>query len=349
MASGDNFYGDVVGDDFNGGYHWLEVVRDEFDVDAINFPMGDINISDSLHVGTTDEPFSNGLITSYTESNTYPAFRGVAVGDHTQAGWFAANGEAASGIFASAEGLDAYAGYFDGNVKIQSDSTNDSLYVISDGTGMAGRFESYDSDAVYGVAMDDYNNAGHFRHMGEYGSALHAVAYASSSRAGLFEGNVKISGDLEVTTTWHDPALSLSSYGDGNALSTYYGDVDINNGNLIVSGWEASRVGIGTETPNKQLHIYSDNENAEINIQSGQNTHWGIYQDEWSGDMLFWNEQNRVIFTDYGYVGIGTTTPEYMLDVGGDVRAFEFCLDYTCINTWEDLADILGIAPSAAN
>ncbi len=62
--------------------------------------------------------------------------------------------------------------------------------------------------------------------------------------------------------------------------------------------------------------------------------------------MLFWNEGNRVIFTDYGYVGIGTTTPEHNLDVAGDVNAFEYCLNNTCINDWEDLADILGISTS---
>lgn len=38
------------------------------------------------------------------------------------------------------------------------------------------------------------------------------------------------------------------------------------------------KIGIGTASPNKALHVFSAVENAEIDIQSGNNRHWGIYQ-----------------------------------------------------------------------
>jgi hypothetical protein len=441
-----NFYGTLMDDTFGGGEHWLEVMRNGYDVNSINFPLGDINISDNLHVGAA----LPGKISAYTEDTNGVSIHGAANGSSGKAGFFQANGSNAYAVYAVASSTNSTAGYFDGNfimengamsiygqngdglvvggsqntvaistiandsiglrihtsqvgnnqaasfrgvtsmwsvssddrptlsvihenntaaffdgsVKIQSDSTSDSLYVISDGTGMAGRFESSGSDAVYGVAMDDYNTAGHFRHMGENGSAIHAVAYASSSRAGLFEGDVKIDdGDLLIsdnntikhsTANWHGMILSsgldvgvIFDRNDDDPISAFRvmtdGD-DFDTADRLFSVRSSGNVGIGIDDPNKKLHIYSDQENAEIDIQSGQNTHWGIYQDTWSGDMLFWNEGNRVIFTDYGYVGIGTTTPEHNLDVAGDVNAFEYCLGNECINNWEDLIDILGIS-----
>ena len=319
------------------------------DLDAAGYDIEDVGnlYSDEIHVG----PAMPGKITAYIDNTSGGAIRGTASGTYTRGGFFDAYGSDAIALYAISSSTDSYAGFFDGNVKIEngqlrieSDSTDEPLYVTSNSGAIAGRFESYNSDAVYGVAMDDYNNAAHFRHLGNHGSALHAVAYASSSRAGLFEGNVFIEdGSLEIRSEWSDPALTLTANGNGPALRSY-GKAIFSHGNVSITNF--SKLGIGIETPNKLLHIYSNEENAEIDIQSGDNTHWGIYQDGWSGDMLFWNEGNRVIFTDYGYVGIGTTTPEHNLDVAGDVNAFEYCLNNTCINDWEDLADILGISTS---
>lgn len=68
-------------------------------------------------------------------------------------------------------------------------------------------------------------------------------------------------------------------------------------------------VGIGTDYPNKQLHVAAATSNAEIDIQSTTNTHWGLYQDNATADLRFWNTDNRVTFTDSGNVGIGTINP----------------------------------------
>ncbi|MFA6466779.1 MAG: hypothetical protein WCV71_02900 [Patescibacteria group bacterium] len=77
--------------------------------------------------------------------------------------------------------------------------------------------------------------------------------------------------------------------------------------------------GIGTSNPNRQLHIVSaaGGQNAEIDIQSGADAYWGIYQDEATADLRFWNVNNRVTFADSGNVGIGTIDPSANLEIFG--------------------------------
>lgn len=78
------------------------------------------------------------------------------------------------------------------------------------------------------------------------------------------------------------------------------------------NGW----VGIGTTTPNKLLHLKTPTgTNAELDIQSGTKPHWGVYQDETSEQLRFWNEADRVTFSSGGNVGIGITTPVTSLHV----------------------------------
>lgn len=75
-------------------------------------------------------------------------------------------------------------------------------------------------------------------------------------------------------------------------------------------------LGIGTSNPNRSLHIKTNSGlNAEIDIQTASNNYWGIYQDESTADLRFWNQSNRVAFTDNGRVGIGIDNPTSLLHV----------------------------------
>jgi len=110
-------------------------------------------------------------------------------------------------------------------------------------------------------------------------------------------------------------------------------------------------VGIGTANPNKRLHVYDDTYNAEIDIESDNNSHWGIYQQTYNegnqeaGDLRFWhtNAGNLLTLTDDsdGRVGIRTIDPGYALDVVGFANADWLCIDEDCRNVWpgSDVAD----------
>lgn len=82
------------------------------------------------------------------------------------------------------------------------------------------------------------------------------------------------------------------------------------------------QIGIGTATPNRALHVASSTGNAEIDISSGNNDLWAMYQDNNTGDFRFWNtnvpsEGNSLTLTKGGNIGIGTSTPQAKLEVKG--------------------------------
>ena len=105
------------------------------------------------------------------------------------------------------------------------------------------------------------------------------------------------------------------------------------NTNLVVNS--SGQVGIGTVSPNKQLHVHEPSAGSShaafTNTDTGLTTEFlvGIS----SGEIAeLWNENNtpmrfatndteRIRIDNSGNVGIGTTTPDYKLDVEGDIRA----------------------------
>ncbi|MBT4516863.1 MAG: hypothetical protein HOC78_03120 [Candidatus Komeilibacteria bacterium] len=185
-------------------------------------------------------------------------------------------------------------------------------------------------------AFGNNSTAGLFQAVGQNSVAIHGMASSTDSWAGYFDGKVGISDNgfiKDSSANWggmvlgsqtdvgvifdsnnDDPASAFRVMTDGD-------DFDVAS-NLFIINSEGN-VGIGTETPNKDLHVYSDGENAEIDIQSGSNTHWGIYQDNSSGDLNFWHGDNKVTFGKKG------------------LFAEAFCLDNKCIKSWKDLKDIL--------
>jgi hypothetical protein len=97
-----------------------------------------------------------------------------------------------------------------------------------------------------------------------------------------------------------------------NKLYSYLDDLELYATDQV---YTYNYFGIGTDAPNSSLHIYRSNDNAEMDIQSGSNTHWGIYQSNGTGDLRFWNTDNRITFTDEGELGIGTINPNAYLHV----------------------------------
>lgn len=73
------------------------------------------------------------------------------------------------------------------------------------------------------------------------------------------------------------------------------------------------RIGIGTATPNRDLHVYNTSTNAEIDIQSvsGSNNHWGLYVNKTDNSFNIWGGSNALTISRTGNSGFGTVSPTF--------------------------------------
>ena len=58
-----------------------------------------------------------------------------------------------------------------------------------------------------------------------------------------------------------------------------------------------------------KVKVGSTSGNAELQIQSEDKNHWGIYHSKDTESLRFWNGYDRITFTSGGNVGIGTVSP----------------------------------------
>ena len=111
---------------------------------------------------------------------------------------------------------------------------------------------------------------------------------------------------------------------NGDGLKLYD---DGSNGIFVEDG---GQVGIGTTSPDKELHVYgtirTSTNDHNISFASGSNTlkySLGLYG---GNDLLIKDSSNNVhmsILNDSGNVGIGDTDPPAKLNVWGDIRTEE--------------------------
>ena len=106
-------------------------------------------------------------------------------------------------------------------------------------------------------------------------------------------------------------------------------------GNCIGSPYNGN-VGIGTESPQATLDIYDSDSAAEIRLDSGlfggggnikfADSGWSIWSSFVAPPQLlsFRNGKNEVMTLRGENIGIGTTNPDYKLDVEGYVQAYGY-------------------------
>ena len=149
-----------------------------------------------------------------------------------------------------------------------STGTNFGLSGISHSTSGAGVF-----GYGYATTGTNYGIYGQTDSSGGYG----IFGYNPSGWAGGFDGSVSIDGRLELPDNDATPTIGSGAIQigdatralrlDGNELITNTGeilhiqrdntgDLSIDNGTLFVDGSE-NRVGIGTNTPDEKLHVYT--------------------------------------------------------------------------------------------
>jgi hypothetical protein len=135
-------------------------------------------------------------------------------------------------------------------------------------------------------------------------------------------GNINMADDVSLKALYGKSYASIL-FLDSKIYSLNLAGDDINfkdlSGNDLVfidDIGTIANLGIGTNSPNKSLHIKTPTKiNAEINLESGTNTHWGMYQDETTADLRFWYNDDNIVFDSLGYLGVGTSNPNHQLHV----------------------------------
>ena len=105
------------------------------------------------------------------------------------------------------------------------------------------------------------------------------------------------------------------------------------NGNKIDGNlWITDNVGIGTETPNAQLHIDADVTEGKILVESGGNLFKLVVDGTGSTigtvnavPLVFKTDgSDRLTITPIGNIGIAQSNPGFKLDVNGIINATGF-------------------------
>ena len=142
--------------------------------------------------------------------------------------------------------------------------------------------------------------------------------------------------------TWH----SLTATGGGSLPAGLAGQTLRHNGSAWVSSSNiynnGTAVGIGTQAPGTELHVYGGGDVVSIDGPAGgQSTlrfmtegtqKWGFYVPGGDDDFALWHYRTPTIanylFFDAstGHTGVMKTDPEYTLDVDGSIRAADTLL-----------------------
>jgi hypothetical protein len=183
------------------------------------------------------------------------------------------------------------AGTWNGKTYINSYTGNVGINVASPG------FQSVDGYGQIGIEIKgakDNNQAPCLR--------LHETGSGKGSFELRSTRNVLTSGNYFAIAEGTDTFFTIRGDDDGGGVAT------------------RGYVGIGTDSPTEKLHIKSTTNGSFIRFEDNLGS--GVYVGSRSDDLEFYagNSEKMVILSG-GNVGIGTTTPDYELDVNGSIRA----------------------------
>jgi len=218
-------------------------------------------------------------------------------------------------------------GYFSGDVGIGTDDPSHELQIASGtfhigGAGSAGYVEAT-SLGVVNLRAVDAGGASVLKSDADaklylLSGNLKGIIIHESGRVGIGTTNsnalLHIEGDettLQLSENQDTGGIANIDFANennvrarihsnlGNQNLHFYTGTDMTDEKMVIKA--DGSVGLGVSSPNKNLHIYDDTGNAEINLQSvaGENNHWGIYHDSSLDDngnpnnsLKFWKKKS---------------------------------------------------------
>jgi len=177
------------------------------------------------------------------------------------------------------------------------------------------------------------------------GSSVANIAVQTTAPSNPVNGDLWFDTDTAKTYVWYDDgtsaqwvevgAASAAASGTDGAIQFASGGTFSSDASNLVWDDANNRLGIGTTTPDTDLHVYDATTNIVALFESGDSSAGIAFKDSDStgnyydrqirvagNDMHFQTgNTDRVTIDSSGNVGINDTTPSYKLDVNGDINS----------------------------
>jgi hypothetical protein len=197
--------------------------------------------------------------------------------------------------------------------------------VVTSGMIVGGAGSSLDADMVDGLHAEAFADSGHV-HDGRYYTQDDLRTPGTVNNGGNPVDWTRLKG---VPAGFADGTDDAGGVGDGHSLDASDGDpADA----VFVDG--EGQVGVGTLSPERQLHILGNNprvlidaatSNPEVNFRNSGDAYaemWSMYKDDGTDDLRLFQAGDKVTIESVtGNVGVGTMDPVSKLDVNGSVNA----------------------------
>jgi hypothetical protein len=159
-------------------------------------------------------------------------------------------------------------------------------------------------------------------------------------------GNQVLTTDGLGGLSWTTPSTDVGGSGTANFVPKFTATRTLGDSLIYDDG---ARVGIGTTSANSTLTVAGNitpDANATRALGSssfGYSQIYGNYLTTTSGSTLTLNggahqfqisNSTKMVLTNTGNVGIGTTAPATKLDVNGSVNATQLCIAGSCMSSW---------------